>query len=501
MTADGYGQATTIVQRLGDALTLLNPVRLVSTVRAVRNEIGTPPPGDPAALRSKARAYRDAADGIEAVAAEIHRLSAPASGRAWSGVATTSAEQVMTATATAVGAAPRALRAAATALDALAGRVEELQRRHAELRATLREAVHDATHLGAVPAPDPTALDDVARLIRGCVAVYTEAIAAADEAAAAFADVAGQARTAAAVAGGLSPADAVVLAGRQVRIRGIGDGYDDGVLTPVQLTAVGRRLAGAAAQDGAAITALLDRTGSDTERGYLLKAVAAGHPVAALATFADTIRGQDDDWLHGHLSLVDRGGTGEQDRFGAEVDQCDPYTCGTTSLIVARAEADPLYALGLTDGDPTTFDARLTAEQRRVHDATNLVYPQRWGTTPEGMADWLTEQCATPYRWRLVDDTDHRAASGALREVVTAVDAGYPVPVLVGGATPRHYVLAVGHSGDALLIFEPTAGATVRVPVADFVGGRLAKYAGFDHVQAVVLPRAAPAVEDVEFPS
>jgi len=494
MASDDYGQASTVLLRLGEALSLLNPVKLVSVTRKAQRQLRTPPPGNPEELRALAEAFRWAAAAVRPVVSEVDALR-PA--ELWSGIAASSATQVRAATAVAVRTTPRAFLAAATALDELADRIAEQRRRHDELRRALREAVRDATHIGSVPAPDPAALDDLMRaaagLIRGCIEVYTDAMAAADEAAAVFADLAGRARAGAGVSGGLDPADAVVLAAQCVRIRGVGDDYDDGILTVAQLARLGRQLDAMPVLDRANVGTLVDKARSDTERAYLLKAVAAGHPAGELAAFATRIHGRDDGWLHDHLSLIDRGGSAEQDRFGFEVDQYDPYTCGTTSLIVARAEADPLYALGLTDGAPHGFDERLSAEQARVHDTTNLVYPEQWGTTPEGMADWMNQHSAvtgTSYAWHLVDDTGRRSVSRSLREVVTAVDAGHPVPILVGGVVPRHYVLAVGHSGDDLLIFEPTSGATVRVPAADFLDGKLRQRAGFDHVQAIVVPQA-----------
>ncbi len=83
------------------------------------------------------------------------------------------------------------------------------------------------------------------------------------------------------------------------------------------------------------------------------------------------------------------------ERFGARVDQYDNYTYGTTSLIMTRAAADPLYALTFTEGiDDLSerarlpeFERRFSAEQARVHDETNVLYPEFIGTSPMGMAD------------------------------------------------------------------------------------------------------------------
>jgi hypothetical protein len=460
MASSDYRQVTTVLRRLGG---FLNPVGLLAGLADVAREVSVPPPGDPAALDRLAQAYSVAAEQIPV--------------------------------------ARQAFQAAAEALAELATATREQQRRHAELRDALAAAIRDATHVGGVPMLDPTAVDDVLRVVTGLVAVYTASLDAADRAASRFADLTGRARLAAASAGGFAPAEAIMLAGQclfrppdggppppRVSVAGIGDEYDDGILTPAQLTAAGERRAGLGDAERAAFTALLDESTSDLERAWLYKALAAGHGLDELESFARTIRGKDAGWLDGHLSLIDRGGTGEQVRQGVDVRQYEDTTCGTTSLIVAHADADPLYALSLTGHD---FAARFKAERDRVHDETNLLWPEAFGTSPKGMAGYLNARSAVlgaAYGWRLVDDTNHREISATMREVVTAADRGHPVPVLVGGPVPRHYILVVGHSGGDVLIYEPTGGDTVRVAEPDFLTGNLRGTAGFAHVQAVVVP-------------
>lgn len=493
MPSDDYGQITTIVQRLGDFLSLLNPIRVVQLVGDIIHEIRTPPPGDPDALEELATAFRAAGDAVVPIGRDVATVGTDRLPQAWQGGAATDAAAVITATANAVDRTPTAFRTAATALDDLAGSVRQQQRRHGELHQALHDATHDATHVAGLPIPDPTALDDLVRavagLVRGCIEVYTASLDSADRAASAFADLAGQARAAAAVDGGLAPDDAVVLAGQMVSVPGVGDGYDDGILSPAQLERAGERMGELSAEDRRRFDDLLAGAGSDTERAWLLKGLAAGHGVDALSGFADTIRGKDETWLNQHLSLIDRGGASDQDRLGADVRQYEDTTCGTTSLIVARAEADPLYALSLTEGD---FEANFRAERDRVHDETNLIWPEALGTTPKGMTDYMNRHAdatGTEYGWHLVDDTDHREISSTMREVVSAADRGHPVPVLVGGLAPQHYVLVVGHSGGDVLIYEPSNGETIRVPEQDFLNGNLDDSAGFDHVQAVVVPK------------
>lgn len=424
MASSDYRQVTTVLQRLGQ---FLNPVGLITGLADTVHEVSVPPPGDPDALDALAQAYRTAAEAITV--------------------------------------AQQPFRAAAEALADLAAAIREQQRRHRELRATLTS--------------DPTGA------VRALIAVYTEYLDATDRAASRFADVTGRARLGAAVFGGIAPAEAIPIVAQCVFTPGIGDAYDDGILTVAQLRAAGRRRS---ALPRAAFTALFDAAASDLERAWLYKALSAGHGLAELADFATTIRGKDAGWLDGHLSLIDRGGTGNQARQGVDVRQYEDTTCGTTCLIVTHAEADPLYALSLTEAD---FAARFKAERDRVHDETNLIWPEALGTSPKGMAGYLTARSAvlgTEYGWQLVDDTDHREISATMRDVLTAADRGHPVPMLVGGPVPRHYVLVVGHSNSDVLLYEPTGGDTVRVAERDFLNGTLRETAGFDHVQAVVTP-------------
>lgn len=504
MASADYGQLTTILQRLGELGSLLNPLTLVPTVAELIREIAKPPPGDAGQLESLAGAFRTAAGVIEPVSGEVRALGAAQLPDVWGGVAGGAAARVVTATADVVAATPVAFRDTAATLEVLAGSVRELQRRHGALHQGLHDAYHDVTHVAGLPIPDPFTLDDLIRavgeLIAGARQVYTDAISAADTAAAAFADITGRARAGAGVAGGLGAADAVLLAGEQIGASGFSDGYDGAVLTPAQLTRAGQRLAAMNPAERAQAEDLLSRAGSSTERAYLLEAIAAGHSGTALTGFADKIRGKPPQWLHPHLNLIDPGGPGTHRRFGALVDQYDNTTCGTTSLMVTRAAADPRYALTFTEGIENLheeerfdeFERRFSAEQARVHDETNVIYPQFIGTSPTGMANWMnrhTESTGATYRHQLVDDTDQRGVSAALRDVVTAVDQGHPVPVLVGGAYPAHYVTVVGHQDGDLLIFEPTHGITTRVPAENFVNGNMGDAAGFDHVQAVIVPQ------------
>lgn len=528
MSSDDYLQVSTIISRLKTLSEFFvpgtfipNPLRIAELIGDVLHEVSDPPPGDPDTLETLAQAYRTAAEAIAPIGADTGHLGTTTLPAAWEGGAATEASAVLTATDKAIDRTPTAFRRAAETLEDLSDDIRDQQDRHADLHDALDQAMYDATHIrvevstpdwlpgpditigGDLPMADPTALADLIRraydLITGCIDVYTDALDTVNRTVSRFNDLAGDARAAAAVDGGLAPDDAVVLADKMVDT-GLGDGFDDGILTPAQLERAGLKMDELSEADGAELQGLLDSAGSDEQRAWILKGLAAGHDVTALTTFAERIRGMSPAELSEHLSLIDRGGEGDQERRGIDVRQYEDTTCGTTSLIIARAESDPLYALSLTDGD---FEENFKAERDRVHEWTNTHrlpgqtthWPQGLGTLPPDMAAYMNEHSGATgveYDWRMVDDTNQRDVSADLRDSLTAADQGTPVPMLVANQNPAdgmHYVLVVGHEGGNVLIYEPTDGETISVPESDFLNGDLSDSAGYDHVQSVVVPK------------
>lgn len=195
---------------------------------------------------------------------------------------------------------------------------------------------------------------------------------------------------------------------------------------------------------------------------------------------------------------------GEQRRGGARLDQVDATTCGSAVLIALAAWADPAETARL-DGEavagaamnrkvgttiPVGFGARYDARQLQVHRESTRFWPQALGTTPWGMVRWLRERApaAGPYRVRLVDDGAPADLDAVFSAVGGALKAGRPVPLLVGGFVPRHYVLALGTHEGGWRVYEPTTGQ-VRVLGLDLVRQRkLGPVLGFDRLHAVLLP-------------
>jgi hypothetical protein len=253
--------------------------------------------------------------------------------------------------------------------------------------------------------------------------------------------------------------------------------------------------------DRARMDAALAAAGPE-QRAYIGKAIAAGHSANEVVRFADVIRGKNPGWLRVHLDLIDPSGTGEVSYQGSAVRQIDDTTCGSTSILVARAMADPLYDLYLTTGDstdpaaatPAQFQARVAAEEQHIHAATNVVWPKSLGTSPWGVSGELNRYIGatgTRYATRLVVGTLGGGTNQALRDAVKAVDSGQPVPVLIGDLLPHHYVLMVGHRDSDLLFYDPSYAEVVVVSEQAFLGGDVSTL-GSSHVVAVITPSRLP---------
>lgn len=157
--------------------------------------------------------------------------------------------------------------------------------------------------------------------------------------------------------------------------------------------------------------------------------------------------------------------------------QRDGVTCGPSVAVVASALLNPGYAQGL---NRETFHD----EQGRVHDAVNRIWPQRYGTTPMGVARAITEHSGVAYRWRL-----WRGRRDPLADVLAALDAARPVAMLVGNVIPRHWVLLLSRTGDTLQCYEPSSGRVRRAESREIRTATLTTV-GFPRPYAFVLPRS-----------
>ena len=269
------------------------------------------------------------------------------------------------------------------------------------------------------------------------------------------------------------------------------------VLSPLQLRWAATRYRQLSVAGRGRLDALLG-TVSTGAQGYVLKAFAAGHPLDELAGFAEQITGRTPQWMRTHLSLLDPAESGPVDYRGYRVRQYDDTSCGSTSIVVAHALIDPMYALMLTTGGhPGTADeagraflARLRAEEQRVHHATNLLWPRLVGTPPWGLRDLLNQPAMAlggQYRWTVTEEWVSGSVRAVVRQALAAVAQGYPVPVLIGDAIPRHYVLLVHYDTAGALFFEPTSGEVRRVSAVSLRGLDF-HVLGYPHLHGLIVP-------------
>lgn len=260
---------------------------------------------------------------------------------------------------------------------------------------------------------------------------------------------------------------------------------DLGILTPAQAERAATALGRLDGSDRDTLLRLLRSAVSPEQRAYLMKALAAGYPVAEVTRFGSLIAAHGDDgpWLAARLRPFDLdSGPTPTDSSGWSQEQLP--TCVAASTVAARAAIDPIYALQLTTGgrpgdpaydNPAAFRDRWRAEQLRIYDdGRDLVQKIAGsdGMTAGQSAAIADEQIGTrtgvAYRNEQVDGPQSR--SGVLARIEAAVDDGYPVPVTTRSGGSGHQLMIIGHVDGELQIYNPW-GYTYRVPVDAFVDG------------------------------
>jgi hypothetical protein len=178
--------------------------------------------------------------------------------------------------------------------------------------------------------------------------------------------------------------------------------------------------------------------------------------------------------------------------------QPDRRSCGAAVLVMARRGLDPDYAARV--GDQGSFAAEVLELHRRitsvVDTAGRLQVPwlRAVGTPPWATARELRLLTGVPYAVRAARRGDEAWAH--LRHATQE----RPVAVYVGDRwVPRHVVLVLGRSEDAVWTYEPNAGHVALVSRARWVRGPL-RLAGWHRPWLVVSPvpdRAEPAADPV----
>jgi hypothetical protein len=245
----------------------------------------------------------------------------------------------------------------------------------------------------------------------------------------------------------------------------------------------------------AAFQSLLTNAGSDAERAQLAKALASGHTIQELTTFAAQIKGKNADWMDANLKVAGRAdGRGIQQQF--------VMSCPATTVQAARGLFDPIYALQLnSEGDisqvRTDVSGGMAAEQKSMLESPE---PDGWvgravplhgftagtdqgaGRFNSDLLNNMANVTGLQYTATAVADTDIHAHTG---EILDSLRKGMPVPLVVGHGPGdfAHYVLATGVSGDGtdtIEIHDVGTGETVYCTADKMRAGTLGLPSGYD---------------------
>jgi hypothetical protein len=174
--------------------------------------------------------------------------------------------------------------------------------------------------------------------------------------------------------------------------------------------------------------------------------------------------------------------------------QPDGRTCGPSVLVALRMLESTPYRDRVLRGGPEASRARFEAEVWAAHRSTNLVLDGHGGlqlpwTRALGTAPWAMARHVGGHAHLVVL---RRRRAAAYDRLVASLDAG-PTPVYVGSRRlPRHVVLAVTASDEAIDCYEPASGRRTRFTREQWLGAELAGCGGWPVPWVVVERRARP---------
>ncbi|WGL51704.1 hypothetical protein P5P86_17310 [Nocardioides sp. BP30] len=156
--------------------------------------------------------------------------------------------------------------------------------------------------------------------------------------------------------------------------------------------------------------------------------------------------------------------------------QPDDYSCGATSVVVARMLRDPAWAAEIRP----RFAAVVQQTHRSFHG-----WPRRLGTAFWSVAHQLHEIEGVRYTLGI----GYLSPGRAFDRLHAAASRGLFSGLYVGTRTlPRHVTLVVGTDGPALQVFDPADGAVRTLTREQFVTHRVG-LGGWPRVWSIVVPR------------
>ncbi|MCX4092929.1 hypothetical protein [Nocardia sp. alder85J] len=475
---------------------------------ALDTALGIPgPDGDPAVIADIAHRYAEASHVNVAVVEDLSVISSSSLPAAWRGRAGETAGQAIGGLIGQVSEAYQTYEQGAFALGTFATKLTTAKNRDSAGAEQLRIA---RQHANGSPSQQQwvTILSDAAT---GCHTRLTAAVlrdGAADDLNTLLGQLTANARAHTINSPGIDPLTAVLLS--YTGDVGASAYAPNQILTPAQLQRASQLLDSMSAADRAAFESMLAGARSPQEAAYLWKALAAGYSVKQLGRFDTVIRphGNDPSWLSNHLNphlgsqdpLVGpdgkytpgyRGQTGtttpDRGKPGWVYNwdfysQRDVPDCVAASTVMARAQSDPVYMLGLTTGQGPMGgshpgDDRPATVAQRVQDAYRGNYDAS-GKDPAQNAKVLLNS-TTGNTYTTVSTGTAASRQSVLPQVEAALDQGKPVPVDVvdPGSTSAHQMMIIAAQGDDLEIYNPW-GYTEWVTKEQFVNGQLGDLTG-----------------------
>ncbi len=271
------------------------------------------------------------------------------------------------------------------------------------------------------------------------------------------------------------------------------------------------------AADRATFQALVDAAPSETGKAFLYKALAAGHPLSEVQTFAAAITGWDDAKLESTLSLsADLAGDG-----GAQngVKQQFEASCVATTAQALRGETDPVYALAVRsqntdinqvdDTDAFKVNQALATEQKHILEdvgggkATNRNSFDGMGVMNDKLSSvYNSVSQYTGFTYSSVFSpnlTDAAQADVLCDGMAKQLQAGIPTPLAITSdwGNGGHAILAVAVEGTGadqkFLIHDPWDGVTEWVTRPQIEQGTFSiagwnRLRCYDAVQPAALP-------------
>jgi hypothetical protein len=446
------------------------------------------PAGDPARVEDLATLYRNAETTSRVASVDLSAVARSKLPAAWRGAAGETAAQAIGALGSQMSGAVTAYGTGADALNTFAATLTLAKKNDSTGRTTLQSAQVATLFFSPSQAEWVRILADAAD---GCHARLNATLlrdGAAGDLATVLNQLASDAHAHDITAPGIDPLTAVVL----TDTGDFGPSSDplDQILTQAQTERASQLLAAMSPADRAAFEQLLANAGSPQESAYLWKALSNGYTLDQLRQFDQVVHphGADPAWLSEHLSPhlnTDDTTVGDQYIPGYKgqlrangVDffsQGDVGDCVAASTVMARAQNDPVYMLGLTTGQgpqggSNPGDDRPGTVAARVQNAfrsTDATYGQADNKSIHGLLN-----SATGSDYHNISTRTAAERQAALPQIEAAVNSGKPVLIGVTGENAGHQMTILAARGDELEIYNPW-GTTQWVTKEQYVNGQL----------------------------